>query len=236
MRKSSHAAAKVFLPPTQMDWTDEKLAALSKEQLVNLFANLKIQRDTGRVSEQVAEDISRRIAERLPATVFTVRRKRPRSQVMLETRAAEELSGLATELGQRYDLSAETAQQRSAGVKGFRPHTMTGRSGEAKTGGTVKSGRTSIDRYISYRVGNTLASLAFLLIADQPNETGRYVVLATDDLLEDEAPENEFTPLAREYGWSDGSRARMRARPAANFAEAQQMYEALIARVATRFD
>ena len=39
---------------------------------------------------------------------------------------------------------------------------------------------------------------------------------------------------ARDYGWSRQSRERMRAQTAESFTEAQQLYEALIARVATK--
>jgi hypothetical protein len=90
----------------------------------------------------------------------------------------------------------------------------------------------AIDRYISYRVRDSLATLAFLLAPDQPAESGRYVLLATDDLLQDGAPPDEF-PAAKDYGWSEACRARLRAVKAADFAEAQRLYEELIARVAT---
>jgi hypothetical protein len=223
----------MFVPPSQMDWTDEKLAALSTEQLVTLFENLKTQRDLGRISDAAADDLSRRITERLPTKALAVRRRRPRSQMMLEARAAQQLRVLATALSERYDLSEETARQRSAGTKGFKPLTMTDKKGDARTGSSARRGRMSIERYISYRVGDSLAGLAFLLFPDQPEESGRYVLMATDDLLDGEASANEFAPLAEQYGWNKDSRARIRAVPASDFAEAERRYEELIARVAT---
>jgi hypothetical protein len=60
------------------------------------------------------------------------------------------------------------------------------------------------------------------------------VILATDDLLESGVPITDVMPASRDHGWSRDSRSRMRAQTAANFAEAQQLYEALIARVATK--
>ena len=75
--------------------------------------------------------------------------------------------------------------------------------------------------------------LAFLLAIDQPQQSGRYVVLATDDLLDTGVPMSEVLPTSGDYSWSRESRERMRAHVAADFAEAQQMYEELIARVAT---
>lgn len=236
MRKNPPAIAKVFRPPSQLNWSDEKLASLTKEQLVSLFENLKTQREEGRVTEEAADDLARRIAGRLPARALQVRRKRPHAQVLLEAQVAQQLGSLASTLGERYDLSVQTAQQRSAGTKGFRALALTDRDGSARTGSSVKRGQTAIDRYIAYRVGDSLAGLAFVLFPDQPNASGRYVVLGTDDVLEGDAPDDAFAPLAEQYGWSRESRARLRMKSAASFADAERMYEALIARVASRLE
>jgi len=232
MRKANQSVNKVFQPPSQMNWTDEKLASLSKEQLITLFENLQTQREAGRVTAQAADDLARLITGRLPANALVPRPKRARSHVLLEGKVAEELGGLAAELETRYDLSSETAKQQSSGVKGFKAQTLTDKRGAPRAGASVKAGRMAIDRYISYRVRDTQASLAFLLFPDQPDASGHYVLLATDDLLDGEPLSDAYAPLAQDYGWSDGSRERVRAAPAANFAEAQQRYEALIAQVA----
>jgi len=232
MRKASQAVHKVFQPPSQMNWTDEKLASLSKEQLITLFENLQTQREAGRVTAQAADDLARLIAERLPAKALVPRRKRARSQVLLEGRVAQELGELAAALETRYDLSAETAKERSGGIKGFRAQTLTDRRGAARAGSSMKDGRMAIDRYISYRVRDTQASLAFLLFPDEPEASGRYVLLATDDLLDGEPLSDAYAPLAKDYAWSGDTLERMRAAPALNFAEAQQRYEALITQVA----
>jgi|APDOM4702015159_1054818.scaffolds.fasta_scaffold04425_2 hypothetical protein len=236
MRKSHQSIAKVFLPPSLMNWTDEKLASLSEEQLLSLLGNLKVQRESGRVHAETADDVTRRITERLPARALAVRRKRARRHVLLDAKVALQLRGLAAELGLRYDLSAETARQQSAGTKGFKPQALTDKLGAARTSSATKDGRTTVERFISYRVRDSMANLAFVLLPDQPNEAGRYVLMATDDLLEDAAPESEFAPLAQDYAWSEQSRERMRALPAADFAEAKRLYEALIARVATKLE
>jgi len=233
MRKASQSVNKVFQPPSQMNWTDEKLASLSKEQLITLFENLQTQRESGRVTAQAAEDLARLIGERLPANALAPRRKRARSQVLLEGRVAEELGGLAAALEIRYDLSSETARQQSGGIKGFKPQTLTDRRGAARAGASMKDGRMAIDRYISYRVRDTQASLAFLLFPGEPDASGRYVLLAPDDLLDGEPLSDAYAPLAQDYGWPEDARDRLRAAPAANFAEAQQRFEALIAQVAT---
>lgn len=234
MSKPRQSAAPVFLPPSQMSWSDEKLVSLSQEQLLNLLDNLKTQRTTGRVSEEAADDLMQRIRARLPARALTVRRKRPRTEVLLEAKVVQELSALAAALGQRYDLSAETALQLSAGIKGFKPLSMTDRRGEPRTGAAVKSGRMAIDRYISYRVRDSLASLAFRLLPDQPKPVGNYVVLATEDLLPSDTSPGDLKPLAKEYDWPDAAHARMRAVTTADFGEAKQRYEELIAQVAAQ--
>ena len=233
MSKSKSASARpVFFTPTTMDWTEERLAVLDKVQLINLLRNLQTQRGSGRVAEGTADELEARIKARLPARAIAVRRKRVRSEVLLEARVAQQLGALATELAARYDLSAETASRTSAGTKGFRPQRLTDSKGQARAGGSVKSGAAAIDRYIACRMGDSLASLAYVLLADKPQETGRYVLLGTDDLLDADTAPNDFTPVAEQHGWSAGSRTRMRAAPMPNFAEAAVRYEALIARVA----
>ena len=88
MRKGSQSITKVFQPPSQMSWTDEKLAALSKEQLLNLLDNLQTQRESGRVTAQAADPVpdggadtngSAPRASAIPAT-RRGRRTRDRSQ------------------------------------------------------------------------------------------------------------------------------------------------------------
>ncbi len=74
MRKTK-PIVRVFQPPSQLTWTDDKLAALSKEQLLNLFENLQTQRQSGRVMPQAADELERLISARLPASA----RKRLRS-------------------------------------------------------------------------------------------------------------------------------------------------------------
>lgn len=232
MSKTKSAPAKpVFVTPTQINWTEERLAALDKSQLVNLLANLHIQRGSGRLPEDTADELELRIRARLPTRAMAVRRKRPHAEVQLEARVARQLGTLATDIASRYDLSPETAIRESAGTKGFRPQPLTDRNGHARAGGAVKAGSAAIERFVSFRVRDSLASLAFVLLADQPPEAGRYVLLGTDDLLEGDATPNEFSPVTSLHGWSPASRTRVRAALMPNFAQAAESFEALIARV-----
>ena len=231
MSKVRSAPAKpVYVPPSQIVWTDERLAALAKDQLINLLANLQTQRSSGRVSEETAVELEVRIKGLLPARAIAVRVKRPRSEVLLEARTAEQLGALAHDLAARYDLRPETAMSAAEGVKGFRPQPLTDSKGHARAG--TKSG-AAFERFIGYRSRDSFAGLAFVLLADQTQERGAYVLIGTDDLLGADLPRNDYTPVAEQHGWSAAARARMRAEPVANYAEGAERFEALVARLAT---
>jgi len=233
MSKAKNVPLKpVYTPPSQIVWTDERLATLDKAQLTTLLGNLQQQRLSGRVSEAIAADVEERIKARLPAPSATQRRRRPRSEIRLEARVAEQLGELAARLARRYDLSADTAVRLSADVKGFRPEPMTDSKGHARSGASARSGVASIERYIGYRNRDSFAGLAFVVLADNVSEVGCYVLLGTDDLITDDLAENEYAPLASQHGWSTSSRARMRARAVSGFEEGAERYEALIARMA----
>jgi len=61
VRKSASAVPPIFHAPMRLDWTDDKLRALSQEQLLNLLANLDRQRQIGRVSSGEAAAVDQRI-------------------------------------------------------------------------------------------------------------------------------------------------------------------------------
>jgi hypothetical protein len=223
----------LYVPPSAVVWTEERLAALDTAQLINLLENLQTQRANGRVSEATAAEVEVRIRSRLPARAIAVKRRRARSEVLLEARAAEQLGALATELARRYDISPESAIKASADTRRFRPQPLTDSKGRGRAGTSVKNGTTAIERFIAYRRGESFASLAFILLAGHGTEHGRYVLFATDDLLDAEATPNEYAEIAGRHAWSSASRARMRAEPASGFEEGARRYEALIARLAT---
>lgn len=231
MSKAKNVPLKpTYIPPSLVVWTDERLAALDKTQLSNLLENLRTQLNCGRVSEATAVDLEGRIRSRLPTPKAAPRRKRARSEIRAEARAAEQLGDLAAELARRYDLSAESAVRASAGIKGFRAEPMTDSKGQARTGASVRSGAAAVERYVGYRSGDTFAGLAFVLLADD-SDRPEYVLLGTDDLIGDDAADNEYTALAAQHGWSASSRARMRAQAVSGFDEGAQRYEQLVAKV-----
>lgn len=67
---------RAYVPPSQLVWNDERLSALDKDQLTNLLANLQTQLDLGRISEETAADLERRIRARLPKPRAAARGKR----------------------------------------------------------------------------------------------------------------------------------------------------------------
>lgn len=74
-RKTASAGQPVFNAPMRIDWTDEKLMALSQEQLLTLLDNLDRQRAIGRVATGVAAALDQRIAVLLTGRNGVRRRK-----------------------------------------------------------------------------------------------------------------------------------------------------------------
>jgi hypothetical protein len=88
MRNSAGASKPTFHAPVRFDWTDEKLQALSQEQLLNLLENLDHQRMIGRVSEDAAATIDQRITSLLTSRNNTKRRKQLAEAAALDADAA----------------------------------------------------------------------------------------------------------------------------------------------------
>lgn len=75
MARSPAPPKAVFHTPLRFDWTDEKLKALSQAELLSLLENLDRQRAIGRMSEDDAAALDRRIAGLLTGASITRRRK-----------------------------------------------------------------------------------------------------------------------------------------------------------------
>jgi hypothetical protein len=231
MSKTKNVASKpVYIPPSLIVWTDERLAALDKKQLANLLENLHVQRSSGRISDATAEDLAARIQSRLP-TRAAARRKRPILEVRMEARAAEQLGSFAKDIERRFDLSLETARNGAKAPKGFRPRSMTDSKGQPRSGGSVKTGAAQIERYVGLRASDSFAGLAFVVLANQEPGRGYYVVLGTDDVFEGDG-DSAYAAVAEQHGWSAEARARMRARPVSGFDEGTALCETMIAKIA----
>ena len=147
-----------------INWTKEKINELTAQEITALQENARV-RGNGEVVGWCDEVL---------ATKKPIRKTRTSSSSTTKTLEAEcshQLSEFAIQLSNKYDLSAETASKKSEGTKGFRPHKLTSKDGQAKLGGQQRTGKVGIDRYISYRVKNDLVSLgAWLISKDSPEE------------------------------------------------------------------
>jgi len=74
-RKSDSSPKPIFHSPMLIDWSEERLRALSQEQLLNLLGNLDHQKKIGRLPEVVATEIEQRISALLTTASSTKRRK-----------------------------------------------------------------------------------------------------------------------------------------------------------------
>lgn len=166
------------MPPAPAErWTDEKLAELETPRLITLRDN------AARLAEETLVARCDTILADRPATRSRGGRAgRPQPVRDLEKEGAARLASFARSISGRFDLSAETAKQRSEGIKGFRPHTLCSKTGDAKVGGTQRKGETAILRYISYRVKNTVVWLMLYLAKDQPATQASWLIVGTEKL------------------------------------------------------
>lgn len=232
LRKAGARAAPVRnLVPSRLDWSDEKLDQLSAEQLRNLQENLDLQRSLGRVTDEAALEVQARIAVRLPKQRLKARPASAREFVELDARVGKNLRELVARLGEHYHLSDGAASANAIAVIEGQPPAPGVRPKASKSAARTLD---AIERSITYRTRDALAGIAFQLRADQPHEAGRYVLVASGDLLETGVPLVDVIVAAEHHGWSPEEQASLRAQTAANFAEVQRWYEAVIGRMATR--
>src|SRR5215211_1018365 len=158
-----------------VDWSEDRIAALSKQDLKNLLANAE--------RKSAAEIVARCKAEMDKRDTSKPRKaSKPRTEVKEFEHA----------------MSEETAKARSVGVKGFKAHKLLDSSGHAKLGGMQRDGSVAVDRYISYRRGKDIVSIGVFLLKDQPVESHEFHVIAPSALLDGGKPIAEIRPTATE--------------------------------------
>ncbi|MEH2516881.1 hypothetical protein V1279_002454 [Bradyrhizobium sp. AZCC 1610] len=174
-----------------VDWSDDRIAALSKQDLKNLLANAE--------RKSAAEIIARCKAEMDKRDTSKPRQASKRTELKeFEHGMSEQLAEIGKAMAAKYDLSEETAKARSAGVKGFKAHKLLDSNGHAKLGGMQRDGSVAVDRYISYRRGKDIVSIGVFLLKDQPVETHEFHVIAPSALLDGGKPIAEIRPTATE--------------------------------------
>jgi hypothetical protein len=190
---------KRFIPNTfrkklviMVDWSDDRIAALSDQDLKNLLVNAERKAATEVVAQCQAE-IEKRNAAKPRKTA------KPRTEVKeFEHEMSGQLAIVGKEMADKYDLSEATAKAKSEGVKGFKAHKLLDAKGYAKLGGMQRDGSVAVDRYISYRRGKDIVSLSVFLLKDQPIEAHEFHVIAPGALLDGARPVTEIRPTATE--------------------------------------
>ncbi len=175
-----------------VDWSDDRISALSDQDLKNLLVNAE-RKSAAAVVAQCKAEIERRNAAKPRKTA------KPRTELKeFEHEMSGQLAAVGRAMAEKYDLSEETAKARSAGVKGFKAHRLLDAKGYAKLGGMQRDGSVAIDRYISYRRGKDIVSLSVFLLKDQPIEAHEFQVIAPLALLDGGKPVAEIRPTATE--------------------------------------
>jgi len=175
-----------------VDWSDDRIAALSDQDLKNLLVNAE-RKSVAEVIPQCKAEIEKRNAAK------PRKASKPRTEVKeFEHEMSGQLAAIGKEMAARYDLSEETAKANSAGVKGFKAHKLLDAKGYAKLGGMQRDGSVAVDRYISYRRGKDIVSLSVFLLKDQPIEAHEFHLIAPRALLDGGKPVAEIRPTATE--------------------------------------
>jgi hypothetical protein len=160
-----------------VDWSDDRIAALSDQDLKNLLANAE-RKSAAAVIVQCQAEIEKRNAAK------PRKGPKPRTEVKeFEHEISGQLAAVGKQMAHKYDLSEETAKARSEGVKGFRSHKLLDAKGFAKLGGSQRDGTVAVDRYISYRLGNGIVSLGVWLLKDAPIEDHEFHVSAPAGMI-----------------------------------------------------
>jgi hypothetical protein len=173
-----------------VDWSDDRISALSDQDLKNLLVNAERKSAASVIAQCKAEMEKRDAAKPRKAA-------KPRTELKeFEHEMSGQLAEVGKAMAEKYDLSEETAKARSAGVKGFKAHRLLDAKGYAKLGGMQRDGSVAIDRYISYRRGKDIVSLSVFLLKDQPIEAHEFHVIAPLALLDGGKPVAEIRPTA----------------------------------------
>lgn len=175
-----------------VDWTEEKIASLSDQDLKNLLANAE-RKSVGDIVERCKAEQAKRHAEK------PRKEGKPRSEVKeFEHQMSEQLAQVGKDVAGKYDLSEETAKAKSEGVKGFKAHRLLDSKGYAKLGGMQRDGSVAMERYISYRRGDSTVYLGVFLPKDAPIDDHEFHVIAPGALLEGGKPVAQIRPNATE--------------------------------------
>lgn len=173
-----------------ISWTKEKIDELTVQEIVALQENARVRGNSDVVS----------LCDEVLATKRPIRKPRTSSTTKtLEAECSQKLSDFAKYLTAKYDLSAATASIKSEGIKGFRPHNLTSKNGQAKLGGDQRTGKVAMDRYISYRIKNDVLSLTAWLASKDEAEDFKWQVRGPSNYLIDTDTTNAASNNGKKY-------------------------------------
>jgi hypothetical protein len=161
-----------------VDWSDDRIAALSDQDLKNLLINAE-RKSAAEIIAQCKAELEKRDALKPRKTA------KPRTELKeFEHDVSGQLAAVGKQMAEKYDLSEATAKAKSEGVKGFRSHKLLDAKGYAKLGGHQRDGTVAVDRYISYRRGNDIVTLGVWLAKDAPLEDHEFHVSGPAAMIE----------------------------------------------------
>ena len=171
-----------------VDWSDDRIAALTDQDLKNLLVNAE-RKSVAEVIAQCKAELEKRDAAK------PRKASKPRTEVKeFEHDMSGQLATVGKEMAGKYDLSEETAKANSVGVKGFKAHKLLDAKGYAKLGGMQRDGSVAVDRYISYRRGKDIVTLGVWLLKDAPIESHEFHVSAPPEMIEGGKTFSEVRP------------------------------------------
>jgi hypothetical protein len=171
-----------------VDWSDDRIAALSDQDLKNLLVNAE-RKSAAEIIAQCKAELERRDALKPRKTA------KPRTELKeFEHEMSAQLAAVGKEMAEKYDLSEATAKAKSEGVKGFRSHKLLDAKGYAKLGGHQRDGTVAVDRYISYRRGNDIVTLGVWLPKDAAVEDHEFHVSGPAAMIEAGKTFSEIRP------------------------------------------
>ncbi|CAN5328689.1 hypothetical protein BH10PSE10_BH10PSE10_06980 [soil metagenome] len=173
-----------------VDWTDDRITALSDQDLKNLLANAE-RKAVADIAEKCRTELDKRNAAK------PRKASKQRSGLKdFEHEMSAQLAEVGREMAAKYDLSEDTAKAKSEGVKGFKSHRLLDSKGYAKLGGMQRDGSVAMERYISYRRGDSTFYLGVFLLKDAPVEDHEFHVIAPNAFLDGGKPVAEIRPSA----------------------------------------
>ena len=163
-------------------WDETRIAALADAELLQLRLNAVRKLNTP-IMDLCEAEISKRGVTTRPKRAPSAASQTPLR--MRENEMSAELGAFAQELARDYDLTGETAREQSKGTPRFQPHKLTQSNGTAKLGGLQRAGKCKIDRYVSYRVKDTVVSLNMFLGKDAADNAVAFQVFGPQEFLPD---------------------------------------------------